>query len=192
MEELDSLKTIIESEAFSTYPEAAKKALLDRYNELTYGEVEAAINTYIIPILKQKNVMNDIVLHRSENGNWIMLKPCENDTIPVIADTVRKIAPPSVLKVTLPDGQIIKAQKANETFVKAILVAGLDKVRRLGLTSCNEPFIFEGPNEKFRSKDQSLVSGNLYVYTSLDNQRKKKFLDIISESLGLGWSVEVI
>lgn len=193
MEEFDSLKNIIESEAFSAYPEAAKQALLDRFNELTYGEVEAAIKKHIYPLLKNRKIQNDIVLHLTEDGKWTMLKVCESSpkTINRIEDDKKSVAPRTVLKVTLPNGQVIRDLKANETFVKALRLADVYKVKELGLNSCGLPFIYEGPYEKFKMKDQLLVADNLYVYTAFNNTRKKRFLDIISDSLNLGWEVEV-
>ena len=103
--------------------------------------------------------------------------------------------PKSGLCVFLKDGSFIQEKKACDTFVKAILEAGVDKVRELKekgkpLKLNGVQLISDTLDKKYGN--QRPIGGGLYVATYSNNSEKKRRLIFISSELNLGWKVEVI
>ena len=99
--------------------------------------------------------------------------------------------PSTGLCVFLPDGNVIQEKKACDTFIKAILLAGVHKVRKLGYTYCRVPIVSNTKDRKYGSA-QHPIGGGLYILTHSNSKDKKRILDRISEELNLNWRVEII
>ena len=100
-------------------------------------------------------------------------------------------SPSTGLCVFLPDGNVIQEKKACDTFIKAILLAGVHKVRKLGYTYCRVPIVSNTKDRKYGSA-QHPIGGGLYILTHSNSKDKKRILDRISEELNLNWRVEII
>lgn len=101
------------------------------------------------------------------------------------------IAPKTGLCVYLPDGSIIQEKKACDTFVEAIKIAGVMRVRELGFKYCRVQIVSNTLDNKYGSA-QHPVGNGLYILTHSNTKDKKKMLDRISKSLKLGWKVEIV
>lgn len=101
------------------------------------------------------------------------------------------IAPKTGLCVYLPNGSIIQEKKACDTFVEAIKIAGVMRVRELGFKYCRVQIVSNTLDNKYGSA-QHPVGNGLYILTHSNTKDKKKMLDRISKSLKLGWKVEIV
>lgn len=106
-------------------------------------------------------------------------------------DKKSDIAPKTILKVTLPDGRIIRYPKAKDTLVEVVKLIGADRIRNLGLKYCKIPFISNTRDEKY-GKSQYPVGDGWLVLTHSGTRDKKKQLDKIARALGLDIKVEII
>ena len=100
-------------------------------------------------------------------------------------------SPKTGLCVFLKDGTFIQERKACDTFVKAILVAGIAAVRALNLVVCKVPLISDKLDDNYK-KSQHAIGGGLYICAHASNAQKKSILEKISKLLGLDWKVEVV
>ncbi len=100
----------------------------------------------------------------------------------------------TVLSVTFPDGTVIAERKAANTLVAAVKRIGVTRVRQVveteNLTISRVPAISNRRDRKYGGAQHDLGGGWLLI-THCDNKTKKRFLDRISEKLGLGLAVEV-
>lgn len=93
------------------------------------------------------------------------------------------------LKVFLPSGIIIDYVKAKESFVEAIKLAGVDNVRKLGLTRCNVPLVSSTKDDYY---NQVEAEPGVWIITHSSTKEKKRTLETISEQLGLNWIVKIV
>lgn len=105
--------------------------------------------------------------------------------------TKTHIAPKTGLCVYIPDGSFIQEKKACDTFVKAIQMAGVMKVRELGYTFCHVPLVSNTIDAKY-GRAQHPVGNGLYVLTHSSTAAKKGQLDRISKALHLNWKVVIV
>ena len=100
----------------------------------------------------------------------------------------------TTLRVTLPDGTVIQEKEAKDTLIKAIMWAGVDKVKDLGMILNKLPFISETKHVLYDGRQEPhLIPGtNLYIITQLNNETKKTKLNQIGKKLGINWKVEVL
>ena len=101
------------------------------------------------------------------------------------------IAPKTGLCVYLPDGSFIQEKKACDTFVEAIKIAGVIKVRELGYKFCRVPLVSNTLDAKYGHAQHSVGNG-LYVLTHSSTKTKKQQLDRISKALHLNWKVVIV
>ena len=73
----------------------------------------------------------------------------------------------------------------------AIVEAGPLRVRQLGLKYCRINIVSTTKDQKYGHAQREIERG-LYVLTHSNTKDKKKMLDKISNSLKLGWTVEII
>lgn len=105
--------------------------------------------------------------------------------------TKTHIAPKTGLCVYLPDGSFIQEKKACDTFVEAIKIAGVIKVRELGYKFCRVPLVSNTFDAKYGHAQHSVGNG-LYVLTHSSTKTKKQQLDRISKALHLNWKVVIV
>lgn len=101
------------------------------------------------------------------------------------------IAPQTILQVTMPDGRVIRQDKAKDTFIDVITRIGVERVRPLGLKFCRIPIISNTRDKKY-GKSQHEVGGGWLILTHSSTSDKKKMLDKIAKALGLNIKVEII
>jgi hypothetical protein len=95
------------------------------------------------------------------------------------------------LKVTLPNGEIIKELKAIDTFVKTIQHFGIDKVRQINVKS-GLPFI---SNQQVNNGVKNVyikVTDDCYIDSNHGTPQKKKLLEKIARQLEEQVKVEII
>lgn len=101
------------------------------------------------------------------------------------------IAPQTILQVTMPNGLVIRHDKAKDTFIDTIMRIGVDRVRPLGLKLCKIPIISNTRDKKY-GKAQHEVGEGWLILTHCSTSDKKKMLDKIARALGLNMKVEII
>lgn len=96
------------------------------------------------------------------------------------------------IKVTFPDGKVIRYTTVSDTFIEVIRYAGAEKVRNLRINAIGDNLIVskEQINPKYEVSTK-LVEGDWYCTTNISTQRKAEILKQISDSLGLGLTVEL-
>ena len=101
----------------------------------------------------------------------------------------------SHLKVTRRDGTILKTDTDGATFILAILEAGITRVYDLKLPAYGRYLI----NDKYDAGKTTLAAiqyyepiTGLYIQQHFVPERRKQYLEQISDALGLGWTVELI
>ena len=97
----------------------------------------------------------------------------------------------TVLRVTLPTGEIISEKKAKDTFIKTIKWIGVMEARSVGVVWCNVPLISNTEDPKYKKAQVDLGNGWLLL-THSSTYHKKKQLDRIAKSLGIKLKVEII
>ena len=102
-----------------------------------------------------------------------------------------KRAPKSAIKITRKDKTVLQESSAAATLVKAVVEADPLKVRELGIVCCKVPLVSTSKDKMYSDKQVEVAPG-LYVITHSNNKMKKAFLETISNTLHLGWKVEII
>lgn len=97
----------------------------------------------------------------------------------------------TLLRVTMPDGQVIQTPKAKQTFVEVIRRIGFMRVRALGISFCHVPLVSTTLDSKYE-KAQVPVEGGLYIMTHSSTGDKRNQLEKIAQSLNLNIKVEII
>lgn len=96
------------------------------------------------------------------------------------------------LRVTLPDGSIIQEQESWMTFVEAIKVAGVERVRELGLILDTVPVVSDKLcDDPVYRKAQKQIENGLYIMTHGNNSQKIRRLKEISKAFNLNWKIDV-
>jgi len=101
------------------------------------------------------------------------------------------IAPRTGLCVTRKDGSILQEHDAASTFTSAIIEAGLQNVRALGLKFSHVNIVSTTDAPK-NGRTPRKVAPGLYVHTHSSTLDKKKMLDRINKALNMGWTVEIV
>lgn len=96
------------------------------------------------------------------------------------------------IKVTFPDGKVIRYATVSDTFIEVIRYAGAENVRNLRINAIGDNIIVSkgqiNPKYKVSTK---LVEGDWYCTTNISTQKKAEILKQISDSLRLGLTVEL-
>jgi hypothetical protein len=97
------------------------------------------------------------------------------------------------IKVTFPEGKSICHNIVSNTFVEAIRFAGAERVHNLHIIASNDNLIVskEHINPKYAATTK-FVEGIWFCFTNISTDRKAEMLKQISNSLNLGWSVELV
>lgn len=104
-------------------------------------------------------------------------------------DTEAMASGKSMLRITLPNGNIIFEKNPTETYVKAVEQAGIDKVKGLNIRRCGIQLIRKNKDWQYTQKR---LSDGQYLFSNLSTKDKKRLLEQINEALKLGWRIEII
>ena len=131
--------------------------------------------------------MKIIIIYISNNKEVnILVSSSQLENSP-IKDKPKK----SIIEVIFPDGRVVKEQYAKRTFLETIQMIGVQRVRQLGLERNSVPLVDKTVHDKYK-KTQIKVGAKIYIQTYGSTEDKKKYLDIISEKLGLGLNVKIV
>lgn len=111
----------------------------------------------------------------------------------LIAATARKInagsrSSKTALLVRFPDGKVVAEEKAADTLVAVLRLAGLSRVSELGVTVNGENIVSRSPSKKYHEAHIAPY----YIKTHSSTAQKKRHIEEISDALGLGLRVEII
>lgn len=143
---------------------------------------EDLIRTEILPILTEKiepalaQVQRELVLvvdyvlkvslSRKRNITDVLPDAVEIKPDPVVEHTEKKkggkkfvINQRTRLRITMPDGSIIKERTAWESLNKFVLKAGVDKVRAVGLIANKIPLVSNTVDKKYQTAQKPLGNG---------------------------------
>lgn len=95
------------------------------------------------------------------------------------------------LKVTLPNGRIINEYKAIDTFIKTIEEFGIDKIKRLQVTSGAPLISDKAYNLGNKKKYKQIPKTSIYIDINNSTQRKKELLEKIGKLLDTKISVQI-
>ena len=125
----------------------------------------------------------------------------EMETIEIVPDskvghnigTIKRNSPvksaKTNLRVTLPNGKVIENRFAYETLQEVVLLAGVEKVRPLGIVQCGVPLISNTQDDFYNQKE--IVKG-MFLITHSSTGQKRQQIEKISETLNLKLKIEII
>ena len=93
------------------------------------------------------------------------------------------------LRVTLPNGKTIVNRFAYETLHEVVMMAGIEKVRDLGIIQCGVPLISSTQDNFYNQKE---IAKGIYLITHSSTVQKRIQIEKISEALRLNLKVEII
>lgn len=93
------------------------------------------------------------------------------------------------LRVTLPNGKIIENHFAYETLQEIVMIAGVEKVRALGIIQCGVPLISNTQDNFYNQKE---IAKGMYLITHSSTGQKRQQIEKISDALNLNLKVEII
>lgn len=95
-------------------------------------------------------------------------------------------AAPKLLRVTFPDGKIVCHDKGAETIAEVVEIIGPEKVAELNISVSSQPFVSK---EKYE-RNQTAISEGWLVTTHSSTESKKRTIEKLSDTFGLGLIVE--
>ena len=93
------------------------------------------------------------------------------------------------LRVTLPNGKVIENRFAYETLQEVVVLAGVEKVRTLGIVQCGVPLVSNTQDNFYNQKE---IGKGLYLITHSSTGQKRQQIEKISEAFGLNLKVEIV
>lgn len=93
------------------------------------------------------------------------------------------------LRVTLPNGKVIENRFAYETLQEVIMLAGVEKVRSIGIIQCGVPLISNTQDNFYNQKE---ITKGMFLITHSSTGQKRQQIEKISETLGLGLKIEIV
>jgi len=187
-----------------------KKILEGLEDQLIAEEILPAISESVAPVLGTLRRPLTLVVDYDPEGG-IVVKTTRGEVV-VKENTAKKYEIPSTKKVIkvaevnddpikrspatglcvwLPNGDYIQAKKANLTMVQAIKMTGVESVAKLQIPHDGDYLVSKTTHPKYSGEQHQLSSGYL-LNTHSSTETKKKQLEKISNSLNLGWKVEII
>lgn len=118
----------------------------------------------------------------SENHDKIGCVNNDKSHSPIIGDNTDKNQL-SKLKVVLPDGAVIQESSDSKTYIKAIIIAGIDNVRKL------YPRKFSNTYQRKTSYSNTEITEGVYLWHHSNTGVKAKELKKISKKYNLNWEV---
>lgn len=134
------------------------------------------------PSMKLTDWMN-LVKRLTTNGQSDSSKPIVNKS-----NSEGKKKKQFILRVTLPDGEVIEERVVAKTLVKVVEYAGVQKVQDMGIMINNVNLVSNVIVPTY-SRSQKYVGDDLYVMTCSDTDAKQRIIEQISDVLGLNLSV---
>lgn len=210
MTKLEKLYSIIENsrDVGVQLPEGVIQQVEELEETIIKEEILPSLSNDIAPRLKP--IKRDVVLvveyHPGEDirvalsrkvkaAEVLGAKPIELD--PQVQHTEGKkaprtnMSPKTGLCIYLPDGSFIQKNKASDTMVEAIRIAGAMRVRALNMTCVRVPLVSNTKDKKYGA-NQHLVEPGLYVITQSSTKEKKRILERVSQRLKLNWRIVII
>lgn len=93
------------------------------------------------------------------------------------------------LRVTLPNGKVIENRFAYETLQEVVMLAGVEKVRSIGIIQCGVPLISNTQDNFYNQKE---ITKGLFLITHSSTGQKRQQIEKISDALDLNLKVEVL
>lgn len=93
------------------------------------------------------------------------------------------------LRVTLPSGKVIENRFAYETLQAVVMLAGIEKLRSLGIIQCGVPLISNTQDNFYNQKE---IAKGMYLITHSSTGQKRQQIERISDALNLNLKVEVL
>ena len=109
-----------------------------------------------------------------------------------IGTSKRAFAPKSAktnLRVTIPNGRVIENRFAYETLYEIVQLAGVDRVRALGIIQCGVQLISNTKDNYYNQKD---IGDGLYLITHSSTIQKRQQIERISNDLNLDLKIEIV
>ena len=91
--------------------------------------------------------------------------------------------------VTLLNGKVIENRFAYETLQEIVMIAGVEKVRALGIIQCGVPLISNTQDNFYNQKE---IAKGMYLITHSSTGQKRQQIEKISDALNLNLKVEII
>lgn len=188
--------------------EALPETVEERIRLLEEQEIQEQIQPLIAQALES-------VLQPIKRELWLDISVCYIPEEPISIQIASQKAPdetpqeePSTTKVRkarakspqmivrFPNGRVIAGLSGRDTFVETVKIIGVDEVRKVSereaFTCCRMPLISKQRAMKSAyRKAQKPLGGGWFLMTNCSNESKKKFIDRISDALGLGLEVEL-
>lgn len=93
------------------------------------------------------------------------------------------------LRVTLPNGKVIENRFAYETLQEIVMLAGVEKVRSIGIIQCGVPLISNTQDNFYNQKE---IAKGLFLITHSSTGQKRQQIEKISDALNLNLKVEIV
>ena len=176
MDNVAAQSSFSEREWIETY--ASRSASIENNNLDAFGITENLYPCY--PVADEKRVLRDFesVIFRNSSPVSRVVKEPESQ---------------SHLKVIRKDGSVLEMDTDEATFVLAILEAGITRVCDLKLPAYERYLVndkYDAGKSKFAAVQYYEPITGLYIQQHFAPERQMRYLEHISESFGLGWTVE--
>jgi DNA-directed RNA polymerase specialized sigma24 family protein len=176
MDNVAAQSSFSEREWIETY--ASRSASIENNNPDAFGITENLYPCY--PVADEKRVLRDF-----ESVIFRNFSP--------VSRVVKEPESQSHLKVIRKDGSVLEMDTDEATFVLAILEAGITRVCDLKLPAYERYLVndkYDAGKSKFAAVQYYEPITGLYIQQHFAPERQMRYLEHISESFGLGWTVE--
>lgn len=93
------------------------------------------------------------------------------------------------LRVTLPNGKVIENHFAYETLQEVVMLAGVEKVRSIGIIQCGVPLISNTQDNFYNQKE---IAKGMFLITHSSTGQKRQQIEKISDALNLNLKVAIV
>lgn len=93
------------------------------------------------------------------------------------------------LRVTLPNCKVIENHFAYETLQEVVMLAGVEKVRSIGIIQCGVPLISNTQDNFYNQKE---IAKGMFLITHSSTGQKRQQIEKISDALNLNLKVEIV
>lgn len=111
---------------------------------------------------------------------------------PLLSNAVTTTSSRQKIKVTFPDGKVIRYATVSDTFVEVVKYAGAENVRNLKINIAGDNLIVdkEHINPKYEVSTKQ-IDDNWFCFTNINTPKKAEILKQISDSLGLDLKIDL-
>lgn len=132
-----------------------------------------------------------IKISRNSNNVTVIKNEQQKEQINVEGIETHSKSARSNLRITLPNGRIIKHSTAVESLIEFILYVGIEKVEKVGLVRCKVPLISQNIDRKYSDR-QKFIGNRRYLMTCTSTLAKKEDIEEIARYYNLNVKVEII